>query len=105
MEKMTLAQLFDAFYKHNEQNGITGQFEDKNALTGVIVFKQESWPKAKTEYSLESRSYRLTSDNKRFIAGMGGNSIYASSLDGSDQGVRLDGYLREWKVDYCYLEK
>ncbi|MBO4719016.1 MAG: hypothetical protein J5658_03980 [Prevotella sp.] len=101
---ISFGELCKAFYHHNEQNNITSQFEDKNALVGVAVFKQESWPKATVQYSLESRSYRFTSDNKYFISGMGGNSIFASSLDKSDRGVRLDWYLGEWELDYCYIE-
>ena len=61
-------------------------------------------------YSLESRSYVVSSYNKAFIASMGGYSIYGSSLDGSDKGVRWEQYMEEeyagkggWRVDYCYL--
>ena len=101
---ISLAELCEAFYQHNEQNNITSQFEDQNALVGVVVFKQSSWPNDEVQYSLESRSYRFTSDNKYFIAGMGGNSIFAESLDKSDKGVRLDWYLGTWDIDYCYIE-
>ena len=41
---------------------------------------------------------------------MGGYSIFASSLDSSDRGVRLEQYMAAerggkdgWKVDYCCL--
>ena len=68
-----------------------------------MVFKAENWPDK--DYSEESRSYAFSSDNKYFVPGMGGNSIYASSLDGTDSGVRLDWYLGEWKIDYCYIKE
>ena len=100
---ITFGELCEKFYEHNEKNGITSQFADKNALTGVVVFKQESWPDAKEQFSIDARSYGFSSDNKYFIGGMGGNSIYADCLDGTDQGIRLDWYLREWKIDYCYI--
>lgn len=102
MEKITFSKLCDLFYKHNEENNVTGQFEDKNALTGVIVFKDEGVNKG---YSLESRSYRFDSDNKYFISDMNGRSIFAENLDNTDRGVRLDWYLVEWPIDYCYIEE
>lgn len=48
---------------------------------------------------------KFTNDNKAFIDGMGGYSIFANSLDGSDIGVRLEQYVEygDWKVDYCYI--
>lgn len=98
MKKLTQTQLYDLFYEHNVKNNITSQFEDEHPLIGVVVYKAGNW---KTEYSLESRSYKVRSDNKAFIPGMCGNSIYADNLDKSDHGVRLDWY--GWAVDYCYL--
>ena len=102
MKEITFRKLCELFYKHNEENNVTGQFEDENALWGVVVFKDEGVNK---DYSLESRSYRCSSDNKFFISGMGGNSIFADNLDRTDHGVRLDWYLVEWKIDYCYIEE
>lgn len=53
----------------------------------------------------------MSSDNKAFLDGMGGYSIYASCLDGTDPCVRLEAYMRAehggekgWKVDYCYIK-
>lgn len=100
---MTLKELFDLFYKHNEENNVKSQFDDENRLVGIIVFRKDNW---KTEYSLESRSYLVASDNKFFIPEMNGRSIFSNSMDGSDRSVRLDDYLfgrNAWKVDYCYL--
>ena len=99
MEKLTLSQLYDAFYKFNREHNITKQFEEPS-INGVIVFKESNW---KTQYSLESRSYVVNSGNKHFISGMGGNSIFGSNLDRTDICVRLDHY--NWEVDYCYLLK
>lgn len=99
MEKLTKAQLFKAFYKFNQEHGNATQFSE-TSITGVIVFKASNW---KQPYSLESRSYRVSSANKRFLPNCSGNSIYACNLDGTDLSVRLDWY--NWEVDYCYLEK
>lgn len=101
--KMTYKELKNYFTEYNKKPGWVN-----NPIKGVIVFKEDNWPD--NNYSLESRSYIVSSDNKAFIASMGGYSIYGSSLDGSDKGVRLEQYMEDeyagkggWKVDYCYL--
>lgn len=77
-------------------------------LTGYIVFSQASFDR---EYSLESRTYVVTSDNKAYRPNMGGYSIFASALDDSDPCVRLDYYMADehggadgWKIERCYME-
>ena len=76
-------------------------------LTGYIVFSPASFER---EYPLESRTYAVSSDNKAFQPNMGGYSIYASSLDGSDPLVRLEQYMAAerggkdgWQVERCYM--
>lgn len=76
-------------------------------LTGYIVFSPASFEQA---YSLEARTYVVSSDNKAFQPNMGGYSIYASSLDGSDPLVRLEQYMAAerggkegWQVERCYM--
>ena len=78
-------------------------------MVGYIVFAEGNW--LDKVFSLESRTYRVSSQNKAYMPNMGGYSIYGSALDGSDDGVRLEGYMREerggedgWFVDYCYIE-
>ncbi len=66
----------------------------------VIVFTKDSF---REEFSEESRSYMVTSTQKYFQDGMISNSLFASCLDGTDDGVRLDWYMPEWKVEYCYI--
>lgn len=98
MEKLTKAQLFEAFYKFNQEHQEAIQFSE-TSITGVIVFKASNWEQP---FSLESRSYRVSSANKKFLP-CAGSSIFASNLDGTDLCVRLDWY--NWEVDYCYLEE
>ena len=98
--KMTYGEISDIFYNHNKENGIKQQFSDPNPLEAVIVFSSENWPDK--DYSLESRSYKFSSDNKGFLTNMIGSSVYGESLDKSDR-IRIDWYLHDWKVDYCYL--
>ena len=75
----------------------------------VIVYKEESFEQS---YSLESRSYEVSSDNKHFRKVLTSYSLFGSSLDGSDKGVRLDRYMyslpedglgKRWEVEYCYI--
>lgn len=102
MKKMTFNEVYETFYRHNEENGVDSQFSDKSRITAVVVFSKDNWT---TDYSEKARSYRFASDNKYFVPGIGGNSIFGDCLDGSENGVRLDYYLREWKVDHCYIEE
>lgn len=101
MTKLEINQLFDVIKEHNADHSVKSQYSDPSPLNCVIVFKNESWPGK--EYPLESRSYEFRSDEKYFLFGMGGSSIFATSLDKSDVNVWLDKYLNKWKVDYCYL--
>lgn len=100
MKKITYAEMKAAFREHELNH-------PKKHLTGCIVFTEDSFTK---EYPRSSRTYCVNSDNKAFQPNMGGYSIYGSSLDGSDNGVRLEAYMAEerggprgWKVDYCYM--
>ena len=74
-----------------------------------FVFTADSFDKSYTE---EERTYVVGSNNKAFIEGMGGYSIYASSLDGSDKNVRLEAYMADeyggkdgWKIEKCYMKE
>lgn len=78
----------------------------RDDLTAHIIFTEGSFKK---HYSLLSRTYCISSDNKAFWPNMGGYSIFGNCLDGTDQGVRLDYYMAEerdingWKVEDCYI--
>lgn len=79
--------------------------KELSPITGYIVFSSDSFEK---EYSEASRTYVVSSNNKAYQSGMGGYSIYASCLDGTDQCLRLEGYMRgenAWKVEKCYMFK
>jgi hypothetical protein len=80
---------------------------NRQHLTGYIVFSPASFTQ---EYSLESRTYMVSSDNKAFQSRMGGYSIFATSLDGSDPCVRLEQYMSAehggkngWQIERCYM--
>ncbi len=99
MKKITFKELESKMYKFNKESNITAKGVGAE-LKAVIVFTEDSFPK---KYPLESRSYEVTNHNKAWISGMNSNSIFGSALDGTDNDVRLDWYLNDWTVDYCYI--
>jgi hypothetical protein len=75
----------------------------------VIVFTAESFD---YKYTETERSYKVASNAKWFNPNMIGMSLIGDCLDGQDNGVRLDKYMRllpnegnKWKVEYCYIIK
>ena len=104
MEKLTWSEAkrylidFNRRYNHKTKGG------PEHICVMVAVIKPECFDK---EYTLKERSYAFNNDNKAFIDGMGGYSIFAGSLDGSDPCVRLEQYVEygDWEVDYCYIQK
>lgn len=96
---MTYPELRELFFEHN-QNHLA------EPLTACIVFSESNWPDR--HYPVQSRTYEIRSDNKAFRSCCS-SSLYGSCLDGTDEGVRLDWYMKDfgnkngWLVDYCYL--
>ena len=97
---MEYKQLKDFLFQHECKHPDTH-------LTAYITFASFG-PDDKTEYSWNSRTYLVSSDNKAFQPNKGGYSIFGSCLDGSDQGVRLERYMSEehggkdgWVVEDC----
>jgi hypothetical protein len=82
---------------------------DKSWTEAVIVFTEDSFGRA---YSELARSYTVKSDAKWFDPTMNGTSLFGNCLNGTDNGVRLDNYMRRlpedgirWKEEYCYITK
>lgn len=99
---MSYSEMTGKFYEA-ERSG-TGQH-----LTGYIVFSQDSF---KEPYKEAARTYVVSSNNKAFMPGMGGYSIYGSAVDGSDPCVRLERYMQDekggtdgWKIERCYMKE
>ena len=95
--EMTYREMSDIFYHVNKIG--------HESVSGYIVFDQSSFEKT---YSEESRTYAISSNNKAYISGMGGYSIYGSCLDGTDQNIRLEDVIRgphSWKIEKCYMHK
>ncbi len=100
--KMTYGEMAAKFREHERSNPDTH-------LIGFIVFTEDSFNQP---YTLESRTYEVSSDSKAFRPNMAGYSIFGSAIDGSDSYVRLEQYMAAekggvngWQVDYCYMEE
>lgn len=100
-EELSYAEMASRFREAERSGG--------DHIRGYIVFSEDSFT---VPYSEEARTYVVSSDNKAFQPNMGGYSIYASSLDGTDPMVRLEGYMRDekggkdgWKIERCYMKR
>lgn len=87
MKKITLSELESKALKKEWQRA-------------VIVFSEDSFNEI---YTLESRSYEIWSSDNYFDYKKISKSLYGTSLDKSDCNVRLDLYLKDWTIDYCYI--
>lgn len=97
---MTYPELKNAFRELK-------QASPREDLTAHVVFTEDSFARP---YSLLSRTYSVSSDNKGFWPNMFSNSVFAYCLDKtSDQGIRLDWYMADegnaggWRVQDCYI--
>lgn len=96
---MKYSELRAAFYQHEETR-------PEQHLTAIIVFTEDSFDR---RYPRLSRSYITSSNNKAYQPNMSSYSVFASCLDGTDQGVRLEWYMEAhgntggWKVEDCYI--
>lgn len=94
-----------------EKLGLNDLQENRDWEDAVIVFKPESFDK---EFNETQRSYKISRESNYFQPDKISSSLYGSCLDGSDNGVRLDLYMKaipedklgkRWIVDYCYIIK
>ena len=114
MDKMTWQEAKEYMRKFNEKHRFAHKQVDK-ICTIVAVISEDSFKDKQGNiipYSLEARSYSFCNDNKAFLPDMLGYSIYAGSLDHTDEGVRIERYIDEeyggkdgWKVEYCYITR
>lgn len=97
---MTYPELRDLFIAHNKDHLA-------EPMTAFIVFSESNWPDR--HYPVRSRTYEIRSDSNAFRPKSCSASLFGSCADGTDQGVRLDWYMKDfgnkngWVVDYCYL--
>lgn len=103
-------EIYERDMPYSELKALFRQAENEGRhLAGYVTFTEDSFDK---KYPLASRTYVIGSNNKAFQSGMGGYSIYASSVDKSDPLVRLERYMRDeqggsdgWKIERCYIRE
>lgn len=81
--------------------------ERKDWKEAVIVFTKDSFD---NDYTEIERSYRVSSSCNWFNGGKTISfALWGNCLDGKDNGVRLDWYMKDdkkpWRVEYCYIVK
>jgi len=81
---------------------------DESPVRAVVVFDpvKSGWRDNEGGYDLESRSYEISSVDKYWHGECHGSSLYGYCLNKNDMdsmGVRLDWYIGDWVVDYCYF--
>ena len=84
---MTYQELKALLRKHEESDPGTH-------LTAYITFSFFGRENEK-EYSWVDRTYAVSSSNKAFQPNMGGCSIFGSCLNGTDQHIRLENFMKE----------
>lgn len=99
MEKITWSQMCERMCSYNHEHGYTRKGNPTD-IKAVVVFTGKGMKPGLTEIE---RSYIFSSDNKYFLSDQIGNSIFADCLDKTESGVRIDWYIHEWEVDYCYI--
>ena len=102
---MTWEEATEYMRKFNRNNNYSRDNRPERFVTIVAVMKNKGFKRK--DLTDEERSYAFTNDNKAFLDGMLGYSIFANAIDGTDDGVRLDYYVEEagiWEVDHCYIK-
>lgn len=103
MKYQTLKSIFSDWEKKQKALPVS----ERQHLTAHITFTSDSFTKP---YSETGRTYVISSDNKAFQSDCGGYSIFASCLDGLDENIRLEAYMKEekggcngWEIEKCKI--
>lgn len=103
-QHITYSALDKAMCDHNRQLKKMGKDarNSEGAITGIVVFKEG----VLNDDNLLARSFRVASNNKAYIDGMCGYSVFAECLDNRCWGCyRIEHLLSDKYVEYCYLEE
>lgn len=89
-------------FKLHNLGEIEKPMTDRTVLEARVIVAASSFGQT---YSPESRTYMFRSDNKAFLPGMNGSSVFGTSVDLSDKNVRLDAYIGAglWIPDGCFV--
>lgn len=130
-DKLTWKQVCDTIYKYHKDNDIhyTSDRKDFPILRFRVVFDPfaSNWPKYESKwdyendkptriddlskpktYTEESCTYEFDDCQKYWFGDIGGNSLFACCINKNESdymGIRLDYYLGDWKILYCYQVK
>lgn len=87
-------------------------YQNKIDDNGVIIRDNNGKPVPdKTKpltYTIESCTYEINDCDEFWFSECCGNSLYAFCIDKHEpdcNGIRLDCYLKSWKILYCYQVK
>jgi len=96
---LSWGEVSNLFYEYNR---LTDWNDYKAAIVAYVVYSNDTQSWRRHDYSLESRTYAFGSNNKAFIPGMGGYSIFAQNLDRTDF-TRIEHV--DWVIEDVYLDK
>ena len=100
-ERMTWRELCDYIHEYNEKNQNEYNHINKR-LVAAVVFSNDSPTWDRHDYSEEDRTYKFGNGEKYWYGNLCGSSLFA--VCPAESGlVRLDYYIHEWKVEYCYI--
>jgi len=85
----------------SQYNRMVNWQDSRNNIRAHVVFSNDTPSWRRHDFTLEARTYRFWNCEKAFIDGMGGYSIFAGSLDGSDY-TRIEHV--DWIVEDAYME-
>ena len=90
---------------YGEMTGLFIKLNEKGLppAKGYIVFTSDSF---ENPYREESRTYEISSADSAFKSDLKECSLHGSCLDGTDQNICLDRYMKisgGWKIEKCYL--
>lgn len=101
-KEMTGSEIYKLFEDHNKFLGITTKGQDAKPLKAYIVMKDEFFREDMRPLPEEERTYEFTSDNKAFISGQIGYSVFAFCQKDNDC-MRIecidDGYVESYYMD------
>ena len=72
---------------------------DKHIKEAMVLFSKNNW---NVDYSITQRLYEINLSSSGFDKEGNGQAIIGSSLDGSDQNVRLEIY--DWEVAVVLID-
>ena len=100
-ERMTWSELCDYIHAYNDRNQNEYNHVKKH-LVAAVVFSNDTPSWNRHDFSLEERTYTFGNAEKYWYGNLCGSSLFSTCP--AERGlVRIDWYIHEWKVEYCYI--